>query len=373
MKQLKKMVEELTNLQGNVGYEEAIIEYILSRKKIRDISTKVDSLGNITIHLTPHLKEKNKPKVMLFGHSDEVGMMVKRIDNEGFIYVEKLGSVNPTCLPGLKVQVAGDKGTIDGVVGVKSHHLLQGNDKNHVATVQNIYIDLGAKNRKSVIDSGVNLGSPVSFKPQFMELLDDCVSNKSMDDRALLAILIYLSETLDPMKLKCDTYIVISVQEEFNTRGIMPTVREINPNYVVGLDVTPATDTPDLNGYSEIYLGNGPALTYMNHHSRGTLAGIVPNRKYINYITELAEGLGVNIQREIATGILTETAYIAVEHVDCVVANFSLPTRYTHTPVEVICMNDLEDMTKVLEKFAYDIDETKRFGKNFDVLRKEDN
>lgn len=368
MKQLTKLVEELTNLHGNVGYEDDVIQYILNNTNVKDVKTKVDAIGNITLHLTPNRVGQDVPKVMIFGHSDEVGMMVKRIDNDGFIQVEKLGSVNPTALTGLKVQVHGDYGSVDGVIGVKSHHLLQGNDRNHVSTVQNVYIDLGAKDRQSVLDAGINVGSPVSYKPQFLKLLDNCVSNKSMDDRALLALLVHLVNRIDVDKVKCDLYFVISVQEEFNTRGIMPAVREINPNLVIGLDVTPATDTPDLKGYSEIILGKGPALTYMNHHSRGTLAGLVPNRRYLEYLTGLASNLGINIQREVATGILTETAYIAIERIETVVANFSLPTRYTHTPVEVISLNDLYEMMQVLEAFIYDIDHTKKFGKNYDVI-----
>lgn len=368
MERLKELVRDLTNLQGNVGYEDKVRTYIVKRlRKLSHIAVSVDSIGNITIHVTPENRRKDLQRVMLFGHTDEVGMMVKRIDEDGFIQVEKLGSVNPTALTGLKVQLQTGTGTLNGVIGVKSHHLLQGNDRNHVSTVQNIYIDVGAKNRESVLKSGVDLGTVVSYKPQFIEMLDNCVSNKSMDDRALLAALMLLIETLDPSKLACDLYVVMSVQEEFNTRGIMPAVREIRPQVVIGLDVTPATDTPDLKGYSEIILGNGPALTYMNHHSRGTLAGLVPNKKFLDYLNSLARQNGFTLQKEIATGILTETAYIAIEKTDTVVANISLPTRYTHTPVEVISLEDLEQVYKLIYSFCSDFDSSRKFGKNYDI------
>lgn len=373
MKQLKKIIEELTNLQGNCGYEDDVIDYVAKVIQPFSSNISVDSIGNVTVHFTPDQPHKNCKKIMLFGHLDEVGMMIRQIDENGFIMVEKLGSINPISLNGAKVQLAGEKGTIDGVIGVKSHHLAGANDKKAAVSAQSIFIDIGAKDKNSVLNAGVDVGTPIVIKPQFISLLNNCIANKAMDDRALLAILIYLCQTLDRAQLECDLYIVFSVQEEFNTRGIMPAVRAIQPDIVLGMDVTPATDTPDLKDFSNIHLGGGPALTYMNHHSRGTLAGLIPNKKFLQYLETIAVKEQIPLQKEVATGILTETAYIAIEKSDTIVANISLPTRYTHTAAEVICLDDVLNVYQLVKAFLYDINANTSFGKNYDWERRHKN
>ena len=368
MEKLKTIIRELTDLQGNVGYEDAVIHSVADHlEKFGKVT--IDHLGNLICHLTP--KNVGKKKVMLFGHTDEVGMMVKAISDDGFVFCEKLGSLNPTCLAGQRVQLDGEFGKVNGIIGVKSHHLLTETDRKGQKTVQEQYIDIGAVSKKAVLEAGVRVGTPVSFKPEFMELQNNCISNKSMDDRAAVGILIYLAECLDVKACKADIYLVFSVQEEFNTRGIMPAVRTIDPDIVLGIDVTPATDTPDLKGMSEIALGKGPAITYMNHHSRGTLAGIVPNKRFLSHLEEIAKDAGISLNREVACGILTETAYIAIENSRVVVANLSLPTRYTHSPVEIINLEDALGIVTILERFLMGVNEKTRFGKDVDFERRE--
>ncbi len=370
MKDLIEIVEELTSLQGNVGYEDEVIRYIVDFASGLGYSCNVDKIGNVKIHITP--ENIGQKKLMFFAHSDEVGMMIRKIDDHGFIYCEKLGSLNPKCLAGLKMQIEIGEKKFNAVIGVKSHHLSGVESKAEGTKAQDYYLDVGAESKEQVLKAGIRVGARVSYKSQFVRLLNGLVANKSMDDRALIAILLYELQGLKKENISCDLYYVIGVQEEFNTRGIMPMARTIHPDLAVGLDVTPATDSPDLNGYSEIRVGHGPALTYMNHHSRGTLAGIVPNEKLLHYIEKLAEKNGFSIQREVATGILTETAYLAIENEDISVASISLPTRYTHTPVEVISLKDLEKVGVLITSLIYQYDSETDFGKNQDIkIRKE--
>jgi|LSQX01.3.fsa_nt_gb putative aminopeptidase FrvX len=364
MKTLKTYIEELTNLIGNVGYEDDVIDYLMQELKEHHDKIRIDTLGNISLHLTKHQSFEMDTKLVIFAHMDEVGMMIKRIDDHGFLKLEKLGSINAKSLSGTKVIINSEKGKYDGVVGVKSHHLSK-DEAGQNQTVQDIYIDLGAKNRQDVLNNGIKIGDPVTIKPQFVELLNNCVSNKSMDDRALIAIMLYLIKNIDVSNINVDTTFVFSVQEEFSIRGIIPMIREIKPDVVIGLDVTPATDTPDLLGFSEIFVGAGPALTFMQHHSR-TLAGIVPNRTFVNYIDDVAKSVGIKTQREVATGILTETAYISIDEAGVAVANISLPTRYTHTPVEIVSLDDCLGIYKILEGILYQYNPSIKFGKNYD-------
>ena len=359
---IKKYVKELTELRGNSGYEDEVIKYLYEKLKNKVDNIKVDSIGNITVKINSI--SKFSKKIMIFGHMDEVGLVIRKIEGNGFLRVEKLGSINLNSLPGLVVEILGSRGSVTGVIGVKSHHYLKYGEKGIVSSYENLYIDIGASSKKNVFELGIEVGNPITIKSNFNDLSNGLVSNKSMDNRAPLAVLLYLSEEIIKENLDYELYIVFSVQEEFNIRGIMPAVRDINPDIAIGVDITPSCDTPDLEGYSDVILGKGPGITYMNHHGRGTLAGYLPNKKFLNYMEGICIKNSIPFQREVALGVLTETAYILFENSKTVTGSITLPTRYTHSPIEVISMEDLGNMYKLLYSFLISYDSKIEFGKN---------
>lgn len=360
MDQLKYLIKDLTALNGNSGYEDEIIQYVYDRLKGKCDEITVDTIGNVTAKYL--CGKENAKKVMLFAHMDEVGMVVRKIEDNGLIRAEKLGSINPNILPGQAVEVIGSKGKVPGVVGAKSHHFLKPEEKYKVEGFDKLYIDIGASSQENAEALGVAVGNPIVMQSRFNEMANHLISNKAMDDRALVAILLYLGENMIKA-LDCDVYLVFSVQEEFNIRGIMPAVRAIVPDIAVGLDVTPSCDVPDTADYSRVVIGKGPALTYMNHHGRGTLAGLVPNTEFLSFIEGICREENIPVQREVALGVLTETAYILFENSKTVVANISIPTRYTHTPVEVVSLEDLLHCYHLITHFLKRYQSNQVFGK----------
>lgn len=361
MKKFMRLIRELTDLNANSGYEDEIIKYVTNILKNKADEIKVDAIGNVTAIIRCGIK--NAKRIMLFAHMDEVGMVVRKIENNGVIRVEKLGSVNPNILPGSVVEIMGCKGKVVGVIGAKSHHFLKPEDKYKVNGFDKLYIDIGATSKEDVQEMGIQVGNPIAMQSRFNELANNMISNKAMDDRGPLSILIRLAENLKKDELNSDLYLVFSVQEEFNIRGILPVFREVVPDIALGLDVTPSCDVPDVESYSDVVIGKGPALTYMNHHGRGTLAGLVPNIKFLSLLEEIAQKNDIPIQREVALGVLTETAYILFENSKTVVANISIPTRYTHTPIEVISLEDIMNCYSLLSKFLKEYKPTQEFGK----------
>ncbi|MGF7059456.1 M42 family metallopeptidase [Brassicibacter mesophilus] len=361
MDKLKNLIKDLTEINGNSGYEDEIIRYVYNRLKNKCDEITVDSIGNVTAKYL--CGKTNAKRIMLFAHMDEVGMVVRKIEDNGLIRAEKLGSINPNVLPGQAVEVIGSKGKIVGVIGAKSHHFLKPEDKYKVDGFDKLYIDIGAISKENVYELGVEVGNPIVMQSRFNVLANNMICNKAMDDRALLAILVYLGENIRKEALDCDLYLVFSVQEEFNIRGIMPVVRDVVPDIAIGLDVTPSCDVPDIEAYSGVVIGKGPALTYMNHHGRGTLAGLVPNIKFLSFIENICKENNIPVQREVALGVLTETAYILFENSKTVVANISIPTRYTHTPVEVVSLEDILYCYNLLSNFLKKYESNQEFGK----------
>jgi putative aminopeptidase FrvX len=225
-----------------------------------------------------------------------------------------------------------------------------------------MYIDIAADSREAVIERGINVGDMFSFDDTWTELTDRVISSKAIDNRVGCSILLDLSEGLKDAEPEARVYLVACVMEEFNIRGILPVVREIKPDIAIGIDITPACDTPDLD-YNDITLGKGPALTYMNFHGRGTLAGVLPDKKLINTFENICKNNQIPFQREVAPGVVTENAYILFENEGTSVMNISIPTRYTHTAIETIDILDAERTAQLIRLFIHQFNKNTEYGK----------
>jgi putative aminopeptidase FrvX len=363
MERLLADIRELTSLDGPSSREDRVIEYMAARLRRFDGELSIDRLGNVTCRIGAG--RPGAARLMVFAHMDEIGLIVRKVEANGFLRVERIGGVHVNVLPGLQVNVLGRSGTIGGVIGVKSHHFTKPDEKGVVPSVSDLYVDIGASSREEALRAGVDVGTMIVYKPAFMQLQGGLVANKAMDNRAACAVLLALAEALhaNRERLQWDVYLVACVQEEFNIRGILPVVRRIRPDASIGIDVTPSCDTPDLAGYSDVVIGKGPALTFMNFHGRGTLAGVLPDERLLERLMGVAEREEIPYQKEIALGVITENAYIALQGDGIPVAGVSIPTRYTHTPVETVSLHDVERLTSLLLAFALDLNASDRFGK----------
>ena len=368
MEQLKQIIKELTSISGVSSREDKVISYMIKSLKPYGDQIEVDPLGNVTCSFFSSVS--NPKKLMLFAHMDEIGFIVRKVEENGFLWVERIGGVHVNVLPGLKVDVIGSKGVIPGLIGTTSHHFTKQDQKGKVPT-DGMYVDIGARTREHVKELGVNVGSFITYHSDFTELAGDLISNKAMDNRAACASLLLLAQELFQIKdkLQWDIHLVACVQEEFNIRGIMPVVRKLSPDVSIGIDVTPSCDTPDMSGYSDVIIGNGPAITCMNFHGRGTLAGVLPDEGLFNQIVTIAEQQNIPLQYEVALGVITENAFISFAEQGIMTAGFSIPTRYTHTPIETVCLSDVKALIHVLFHFLQSLTTHTSFGKQY-ILEK---
>ena len=368
MSRLLADIRELTSLHGPSSREDKVIGYMASRLSRYDPSLVVDRLGNVVCRIGSAQPEA--PKLMVFAHMDEIGLIVRKVEPEGFLRFDRVGGVHVNVLPGLRVDVLGRKGIVSGIIGVTSHHFTKPDEKGVIPSTEKLYVDIGVSSRDEAIEAGVDVGCMIVYHPDFMELHNGLIANKAMDNRAACAVLLALAEELHARKehLQWDVYLVACVQEEFNIRGILPAARCILPDASIGIDVTPSCDTPDLAGYSDVSIGKGPALTMMNFHGRGTLAGVLPDEKLLQRLMDVADREGIAYQKEIALGVITENAYISLMGEGIPVSNISLPTRYTHTPIETVSLHDVERLKTLLLQFALSLNASDRFGKGIGRL-----
>lgn len=351
MKLVQKIIE-LSDLVGVSSKEYRIAENIKTRFAHSAYQINVDNIGNVT--LSHQNNDTNKKNLLIFAHMDEIGLIVRKITDDGYLYFERLGGVNTQILPGTKFILDSSKGFIEGVVGVQSHHFMPLENKFKVPPIQSLYIDIGASTRQEVLDQGIDIGTMGVFKSKCEVIQDKYIQGKALDNRVAVAILLQLAEELESNTLDHNLHFCFPVMEEFNIRGLMPVLRKIKPDISIGLDITPTCDTPDLD-YNTLRLGAGPAITYMNFHGGGTLAGVLPNQELIEKFEEISKNINIKTQREISPGVITENAFglFETEH-GIKVANLSIPTRYTHTPFETASLKDIQDMYRLIKHILLD-------------------
>jgi len=315
--------------------------------RLRAGEVDVDLVGNVTARFPG--APGSAPRVMIFAHMDQIGFVVRQIEPDGFLRVERLGGVPEKVLPGLRVCARTDGGAwLPGVIGVKSHHATPASEKYAADAIDRLYIDIGAESREEALRAGVAVGNPGVYAPAFGRLGEHRASGTSLDDRGGCAVLVELAEALSRHPPRADVFLCAVVQEEFNLRGAMIAARRIRPDVAIGLDACLSGDTPDLAGRFETGLGGGPGISLFNFHGRGTLNGCIAHPGLARLVTETARAEGLPLKRFAAQGIVTDSAYVQLENEGIATVDLCFPVRYTHAPVETCDARDLNALTELL-------------------------
>ncbi len=346
-------LSRLSAISAPSGYEDEIIRTI--RQEMLNLVPEVitDRLGNLIAFHPGTMPGKSDP-LMLFAHMDELGFVVRKIEENGYLRLERLGGVPERTAPGIPVMVLGAREPVRGVIGHKSHHFTKPDEKYAPLKIQDLYVDIGAPSQQSVLKLGVSVGDPVTYAPYF-HVHDDLIFGKSMDNRSGCEVLLSVMENLVQKPHARDIYFVATTQEEFNLRGVVTTYPRIRPEIAVAIDVVVACDTPDLIGVSDTRLGGGPAISRYTFHGRGTLGGLIPNPRLVAGIIQTAERENIPYQKNVSMGLLTDTSFYQLEGEGVYCLDVGIPTRYTHAPIEVVSCSDMDFLISLLTQFFNDL------------------
>ncbi len=342
---LRADLTDLMMIPGLSGHEDRVRREIATRLASMGVATRTDRLGNLVATF-----DGDGPSVMLFTHMDQLGFVVRRIEADGFLRVERLGGVPERALPSQPVLVCvGEGRDVPGLIANKSHHATTPEEKYRVVPYQELYIDTGLASAEAVEAAGIRIGSPVVYAPNVVRLAGDRIAGTSVDDRAGCAVLLEMARALSERDAGPPVHLVFSVQEEYNLRGALPMAQSLAPDIAIQLDLVLATDTPDMTGRGDVALGGGPAMSLFSFHGRGTLNGVIPHPAMVHLFEQAAEGLGMPLQRSAHIGALTDLSYVqhVGEGVACVDLGF--PMRYSHSSLEVCDLNDLVGLTELLK------------------------
>ena len=322
MKEILLNFCDISVVSGDERYARGLLE------QLRQVADGVRQLSGGSIVAYKKCGIPGAKKILLDAHLDQIGLMVKSIDEHGFIHFFNHAGVDHKILPCSEVRVMG-KEELRGVIGAKPPHLLTAKEQEKPVKIEDMTIDVGLP--AETVKAKVRIGDKIAMECNAVELLNHCVSGRSLDNRAGCAILVSLLEILKGRALAADVYVVLSSGEEFGGYGAVAAAREICPDEAVVLDVSHA-DMPAARSEDCGKLG------------KGVMIGISPvlDKKMSDEMISLAEQYRIPYQREAMGGATyTNSDGIVPLCGGIPTALLSIPQRYMHTPQEVISMEDM--------------------------------
>jgi len=351
-KEREKFLESLVNAMSPSGFEEEAVKVWVERAKPYADRVYTDYHGNAIAVIN----EGKEPRIMLAGHIDEIGYMITYVDENGYLYFNTIGGVDPQIAQGQRVWIKGKNGErILGVIGKKAIHLLDEEERKRVPKFKEMWIDIGAKTREEVLDK-IEIGTCAVNALSYERLYNGNVVARGFDDRVgafvVLETLIELSNVKD--SLNASVYAVATVQEEIGLRGAHTSAFGIAPHVGIAVDVTHTSDQPGVEKkvIGDIKLGGGPVI------ARGPNISPKVYEKLVNVAKES------NIPYQIepaprATG--TDANIIQITREGVATGLVSVPNRYMHTPCEMVNLEDLDNIINLLKNFCLSVKTKEEF------------
>lgn len=333
-------LQELLHTPSPSGMEMDIQKKWIEYVKDAADEIRTDNAGNVIAVLN----EKADFHLLLAGHCDEVAFVVNRIDENGFVYVEKMGGINPKAAIGMKVDILGTHTKVSGVIGVNAQH--HGGIKGDFG-IEDLFIDCGAKNKEEMQDD-IQVGDLVVYRRESEMLKNRYLSGRGLDNRTGAFIVAEIMKRLKNKEINIGVYGVSTVNEETNMGGAYFAAAGLKPDAALALDVTFATDYPsvDTRKHGDIQLDGGPVLA----------KGAPINRKLNQLLEKTADKLDMNVQYELTprhTGTDADRMRLTGKGVP--VSLVSLPLRYMHSPVETVSLKDMEEEITLLVQMITDM------------------
>lgn len=346
--EIKNEIGDLSKTHGVSGFEGDVLNFI--KEQIKDYSDDihVDTLGN----LVAKKNGNEKIKLMLTAHTDEIGLVIKRIDEKGFLWFEAAGGVRPQVLFSRPVIIKTETGYVNGIV----NYIKPGRPESlsEVPSIEDFFIEVGAKNKKEAEGMGIEVGNPVSIKYDVIALGKNRIAGKAFDDRVCVLILMKLLKLLKADKEIPDIYAVFTSQEEVGCRGAKTAAYNINPDLAIALDISIANDIPDVPDRKIISsLDKGPVIKVMDLIKR-PLIGIISSPKIVKGLKNAAKEANIDYQLEVYTSGSTDAATIHLERGGITAGGICIPTRYVHA-YEVMSLDDIVSCIELLYHYIKNI------------------
>ncbi len=336
MRDSLQLLEDLSNAPGVSGFEGDVQDIL--RDELVDLAAEIvtDNLGSLIA------KDGTEgPKIMVAGHMDEIGFMVRLITKEGFIRFSALGGWWEQVLLSQRVAVYGSKGPVIGIIGSKPPHILTAEERKKPVEKQEMFIDVGAFSDEEVEEMGIKPGDPiVPVSPFTCMGNEDMYIGKALDNRVGCAISVETLKILKNEGHPNQLYIVGTVQEEVGLRGAQTAGTKVAPDIALAFEVAIAGDTPGVDeNKAQAKLGKGPVIFLLDR-------SLIPNLRLRDLAFSTAKELGIDYQVDIMEGGSTDAGRISLVHAGVPSLCIGVPVRYIHSHTGVI---NIQDYYKAIE------------------------
>lgn len=335
-----EFIRELVQTHGSPGNEERVQQVFRSRVKSVADRVETDVLGSVIAVVN----EGGSPRVLFDGHSDEIGFLVKYIDDNGFLFVTPSGGWDTEVVVSQRVLVHAAGGSIPGVFGKKAIHLMDEDERKKKSELHKLWVDIGARDGEHAREL-VEVGDFVTMDAPFVEVLEGRAVAKAFDNRAGIFSVAQALRRLEKKSLEAAVYGVSAVQEEIGLRGAKAAAYAVDPEVAVAIDVCHATDHPDTDKRKtgDVKLGNGPVI----------VRGPNINPAVFRRLVEVAKDGDIPYQVEASgRGTGTDANVIQLSRSGVATGLVSIPLRYMHNPCEMVSLEDLDNTARLLAAFA---------------------
>lgn len=341
-----KLLKSLTEAHGVPGYETEV--RALLREYLEPLGEVTqDKLGSLICH-----SAGDGPRVMIVGHMDEIGFMVRHITDDGFLKFLQLGGWWDQVLLGHRVVVKTHKGDVVGVIGAKPPHLLDAEEREKIVKKNDMYIDIGATSAEEVREAGVRVGDPVVPRSDFVVLANpQTYLSKAFDNRIGCAVVVDVLKALtDGAEHPNDVYGVATVMEEVGLRGATTSARAVNPDVAIILESDIAGDLPGIKDeVCNVKLGGGPSV--LVYDSR-----MIPNIRLRDLVVDAAEELGLSLQFNAMPGGGTDGGAIHLHELGVPTVVIGVPARHIHSHGAIIHRQDYDETVRLVNAVVARLD-----------------
>jgi endoglucanase len=347
------LLKELTEAHGVPGYEAPVRAVV--RKYLGPLGElSQDKIGSVICRKAGMAES---PRVMLAGHMDEIGFMVKYITEEGFLKFLPLGGWSDQVMLGHRVVIKSRQGDVVGVIGAKPPHLIPADERSKLVTKKEMYIDIGATSKAEVEEIGVRAGDPVIPRADFVTLANGTTyMSKAFDDRVGVALAITALQALQGAEHPNTVFGVATVQEEVGIRGATTSVRAVNPDAAIVLESDIAGDVPGIKPEdSAVKLGKGPSVLIYD-------ARMIPNLKLRDLVIDTAKSIDVPVQLSYVEGGATDGGAIHLHDTGVPTVVLSVPARHIHSHSSIIHRDDYDKAVQLLIAVINRLDTATVFG-----------
>lgn len=343
-----QFLKELTEINGIGGHEKQVRKYMEKHflEVVPQENIEVDGLGSI---IAKKVGDSNGPKIMIAGHMDEIGMIVTKITDEGYIRFQTVGGWWSQVMLAQVFNVTTSKGKVyPGVIGSKPPHLLSPEELKNPANIDDMFLDLGVKNKEEIEKLGIQIGDMITPAIETRPLANEnYLMGKAWDNRIGCAIAIEVLKRLKDEQHPNIVYGVGTVQEEVGLRGARTSGQMINPDICIAVDVGIAKDTPGTD--MSVKMGDGPAILVYD----GSLIGHVGLREVV---LEVAKELNIPYQLDFLKRGGTDAGAVHLVHNGVPSMSFCIATRYIHSHTSILHKDDYENAVNLIVEVVKRLD-----------------